>query len=83
MDAMILTKKSAVRLKTTQRAIKTMLGISLSDRIRSDEIQRRTRVMDLVSRVSELKWSWAGYAARQIPSRWTNKIIQVPQEPQK
>lgn len=71
MDTMILTKRSAVRLRTTQRAIKrAMLGIS----IRSDEIQRKTRVTDLVRRVAELKWRWAGHAARQIPSRWTNKI---------
>lgn len=71
MDTMILTKRSAVRLRAIKHA---MLGISISDCIRSDEIQRKTRVTDLVRRVAELKWRWAGHAARQIPSRWTNKI---------
>ncbi|XP_050306270.1 uncharacterized protein LOC126743283 [Anthonomus grandis grandis] len=84
---MTLTKRSAERLRATQRAMeRAMLGTSLRDHIRNDEIRRRTKVTDVMRRVAELKWRWAGHVARQDPSRWTNKMMQLckmSQEPQK
>lgn len=77
LETMTLTERSAERLRTTQRAMeRAMLGISLRDRIRNEEIRKRTRVTDVMRRAAELKWRWAGHVARQDPSRWTNKIMQ-------
>ena len=42
-----------------------MLGVSLRDRIRNDEIRRRTKVTDIAQRIACLKWQWAGYIARR------------------
>ncbi|CAH2211570.1 jg27617 [Pararge aegeria aegeria] len=43
-----------------QRAMeRAMLGVSLCDQIRNEEIRRRTRVTDIAQRVAKLKWQWA------------------------
>ncbi|CAH2231293.1 jg20612 [Pararge aegeria aegeria] len=45
------------RLRVTQRAMeRAMLGVSLRDQIRNEEIRRRTRVTDIAQRVAKLKW---------------------------
>jgi hypothetical protein len=54
------------RLNVTQRAMeRAMLGVSLRDRIRIDEIRKRTKVTDIARRIAELKWQWAGHIARR------------------
>ncbi|CAH2230492.1 jg18595 [Pararge aegeria aegeria] len=40
-----------------------MLGVSLRDQIRNEEIRRRNRVTDIDQRVAKLKWQWAGHIA--------------------
>ncbi|CAH2268857.1 jg27184 [Pararge aegeria aegeria] len=53
------------RLRVSQRAMeRAMLGVSLRDQIRNEEIRRRTRVTDIAQRVAKLKWQWAGHIAR-------------------
>ncbi|CAH2240261.1 jg2273 [Pararge aegeria aegeria] len=50
------------RLRVTQRAMeRAMLGVSLRDQIRNEEIHRRTRFTDIT--VVKLKWQWAGHTA--------------------
>ncbi|XP_050298560.1 uncharacterized protein LOC126737626 [Anthonomus grandis grandis] len=53
-----------------------ILAVTTYDHIRNDEIQRRTKVTDVMRRVAKLKWRWAGHVARQDLPRWTNKIMQ-------
>ena len=65
------------KLKVTQRAMeRAMLGISLRDRIRNDEIRRRTKVVDIAQRISKLKWQWAGHIARRTDGRWGRKVLE-------
>ncbi|CAH2229309.1 jg17058 [Pararge aegeria aegeria] len=53
------------RLRVTERAMeRAMLGVSLRDLIRNQEIRRRTRVTVITQRVAKLKWQWAGHIAR-------------------
>lgn len=53
---MTFTQKSVNRLRMYQRAIKgLMLGISLRNRIRNDQINRRTGVLDVVETVARNK----------------------------
>ncbi|CAH2210916.1 jg7571 [Pararge aegeria aegeria] len=48
------------RLRVTHRAMeRAMLGVSLRDQIRNEEIRRRTRVTDIAQRVAKLKWQLA------------------------
>ncbi|CAH2251142.1 jg11821 [Pararge aegeria aegeria] len=63
------------RLRITQRAMeRAMLGVSLRDQIRNEEIRRITRVTDIAQRVAKLKWQWAGHIARR--TRWGLKVLE-------
>ncbi|CAH2268389.1 jg15843 [Pararge aegeria aegeria] len=63
--------------RVTQRAMKrAMLGVSLRDQIRNEEIRRRTRVTDIAQRVAKLKWQWAGHIARRTDGRWGLKVLE-------
>ena len=57
LETMTLTERSLNRLRTTQRAMeRAMLGISLRERIRNENIRRRTGVTDVIERIA--KWQW-------------------------
>ncbi|CAH2239804.1 jg20737 [Pararge aegeria aegeria] len=61
------------RLRITQWAMeRAMLGVSLRDQIRNEEIRRRTRVTD---KVAKLKWKWAGHIARRSDGRWGSRCL--------
>ena len=65
------------RLRVTQRAMeRAMLGVSLRDRIRNEEIRRRTKITDIAQRVAELKWQWAGHVVRTADGRWGPKVLE-------
>ena len=65
------------RLKVTQRAMeRAMLGVSLRDHIRNEEIRKRTKVTDIARRIAKLKWQWAGHIARRTDGRWGRKVLE-------
>ncbi|CAH2234461.1 jg17763 [Pararge aegeria aegeria] len=65
------------RLRVTQRAMeRATLGVSLRDRIRNEEIRRRTRVTDIAQRVAKLKWQCARHKARRTDGRWGLKVLE-------
>ncbi|CAH2248399.1 jg6199 [Pararge aegeria aegeria] len=65
------------RLRVTQRAMeRAMLGVSLRDQIRNEEIRRRTRVTDIAQRVVKLKLHWAGHIAWRPDGRWGLKVLE-------
>ncbi|CAH2229986.1 jg17506 [Pararge aegeria aegeria] len=64
-------------LRVTQRvAEKAMLGLSLRDQIRNEEICRRTRVTGIAQRVVKLRWQWVGHIARRTNGRWDPKLLE-------
>lgn len=74
LETMSLTKKSANKLRTSQRAMeRSMLGISLRQKIRNEEIRRQTKVRDVIEEYATMKWRWAGHVARQQHDRWSYK----------
>ncbi|CAH2217531.1 jg25267, partial [Pararge aegeria aegeria] len=61
----------------TQRAMeRAMLGLSLRDQIRNEEIRSRTRVTEIAQRVAKLKWQWAGHIAQRTDGRWGLKVLE-------
>ncbi|CAG9565546.1 unnamed protein product [Danaus chrysippus] len=65
------------KLKVTQRAMeRAMLGVSLRDQIRNEEIRRRTGVTDIARRIAVLKWQWAGHIARRTDARWGQRVLE-------
>ncbi|CAH2228324.1 jg4603 [Pararge aegeria aegeria] len=53
-----------------------MMGVSLRDLIRNEEIRRSTIVTDIAQRVAKLKWKWAGLIARRNDGRWGSKVLE-------
>lgn len=75
LETMAMTRKTANQLRVMQRAMeRAMLGISLRDRQRNEDIRQRTRVVDVIERFAELKWQWVGHVARQDQAKWTAKL---------
>jgi hypothetical protein len=73
---MAITVKHAEQLVITEKAMeRSMLGISLRDRFRNEEIRMRTRVDDVAQRLATAKWQWAGHVAREDPDRWTARAV--------
>lgn len=63
---MSLTKASVHKFKTTQKAMeRVMLNVSIKDKIRNEEIRRRTKVTNIVKDIAKMKWRWASHVARQ------------------
>ncbi|CAH2240751.1 jg4232 [Pararge aegeria aegeria] len=52
---------------------RAMLEGSLRDKIKNEDIRRRTRVTDLAQRVAKQKWQWAEHIARRTVGRWGGK----------
>ncbi|CAH2209543.1 jg2202 [Pararge aegeria aegeria] len=52
-----------------------MLGVSLRDQIRNEEIRRRTR-SEIAQLVAKLVWQWAGHIARRTDGRWGLKVLE-------
>lgn len=76
LETMTITQKSAKLLRVAQRAMeRAMLGISLRNRVKNEEIRRRTKIPDIMQRVAHLKWQWAGHVAREDTNRWTSRIV--------
>lgn len=76
-ETLTLTKRSANRLRTTQRAMeRAMLGVSLRDHLTNEEVRRRSGVQDVIEKIVTLKWNWAGHLARIRDDRWTKQIME-------
>lgn len=76
LETVTLTANSGNRLRICQRAMeRAMLKISLRDKIRNEEIRRRTGVADVIERVARQKWQWAGHVARNNV-KWTKVLMQ-------
>ena len=69
------TREMEQKLITTQRAMeRKMLSISLRDRERHTEIRKRTKVKNIMEKIKESKWRWAGHIARTVDNRWTKRL---------
>ncbi|CAH2254211.1 jg14379 [Pararge aegeria aegeria] len=55
---------------------RAMLGVSLRDQIKNEEIRRRTGVTDIAQRVAKLKWQCAGHIARRTDGLWGLKVLE-------
>ena len=77
-----LTKRMRDKLCTTQRSMeRAMLGISRLDKQTNPSIRQQTGLQDIIIRIKQLKWQWAGHVARITDNRWTKNITEwVPLE---
>ncbi len=69
------TKALENKLRTTQRAMeRAMLHISIRDKVRCEDIRKRTGVKDIIYKIKQAKWRWAGHIARRTDNRWTRRL---------
>lgn len=67
LETATLTMNSANRLRACQRA--------MANRIRNEDSRQSTGVCDVVKRMANHKWQWAGHLA-DSNSKWTKTLIQ-------
>jgi len=60
-ETLTLTKMSAMKLERTQNGYK--MGINFRDKVRNEEIRKRTRVQDVIECTAKRRWKWAGHIA--------------------
>ncbi len=77
-----LTKTETQRLQTTQRSMdRSIIGIRKKEKTRSEDIRKRTMMVDTGYKTKKLKWKYAGHTARLKPVRWGNKVeVWTPHE---
>ncbi|KAJ0169495.1 hypothetical protein K1T71_015082 [Dendrolimus kikuchii] len=72
-----LTAGLVHKFKVAQRAMeRAMLGVSLMDKIRNEDIRKRTKVTDIARKISKLKWQWAGHVCRRTDGRWSKRVLE-------
>ena len=68
-----LTKYQRVKLAVTQKSMeRSMLNITLKDKIRNEVIRSKTKVKDVTDKVYRMKGQWAGHLARMKNNRMKN-----------
>ena len=66
-----LTKHQKGKLAAAQRSMeRSILNVTLKDKIRNDVIRERTKVKDVIKETREKKSRWAGHVARMENHRW-------------
>ena len=64
------TKYLEQKLRTAQHAMeRSMLNITLRDKVRNSEIRNKTKVKDIIEKIKEAKWRRAGHVARRDDNR--------------
>ncbi len=72
-----VTKRMQERLKTTQRSMeRAMIGVTRRDRRTNEWVRQQTGVQDIIVRIKQLKWQWAGHVARMNDDRWTKAVTE-------
>ena len=77
-----LTKHQKNKLVVAQRSTKrAMLNITRRDRIRNEIIRSKTKINDIIEKVSKMKGQWAGHIARMRNNKWAkNSTEWTPRE---
>ena len=77
-----LTRKQYQRVQINQRRMeRSMLGITLKDKIRNEDLRRKTKVKSIASVCCRLKWKWGGHVMRQGNFKWTTQITKwIPRQ---
>ena len=71
------TKFLEQKLKVAQHAMeRKMLHITIRDKVKNVEIRNKTNVKDIIERIKEAKWRWAGHIARRDDNRWTKRLTE-------
>ena len=72
-----LTNRQKEKLAVAQRSMeRAMLGVTRRDRIRNEDIRKKTKVDDIVEKAEKSKGQWAGHLARMNTNKWARKLTE-------
>ena len=70
-----LTKQAQNKLAAAQTKMeRSMLNITYKDRKTNIWVREKKKVIDIISNVRKMKWSWAGHINRLKDDRWTTRV---------
>ena len=70
-----LSETKLKELTIAQRKMeRMMLGVTLRDKMKTEDIRRKTQVKDIIRAVKEAKHRWAGQIASRTDNRWTLRV---------
>ena len=70
-----LTKQAQNKLADAQTKMeRSMLSITCKDSKTNIWVKERTKVINIISNVRKMKWSWAGHINRLKDDRWTSRV---------
>lgn len=58
------TEKTSKTENVSKRDKKSMLGVTLKDRKKTEDIRSTTNVEDILKKIKQLKWRWTGHMAK-------------------
>ncbi|KAI5716778.1 hypothetical protein M8J76_012324 [Diaphorina citri] len=61
--------------RVVRRMERAILGVTLRDRKRNTWVRERTKMIDVGTRMWELKCNWIGHVLRRNDDRWTKEIL--------
>ena len=77
VETWITTIHLEQKLMTAQGATeRRTLNITIRDKIRNFQIRTQTVVKDLMLKIKEAKWRWAGHLKRREDNRWTKRFTE-------
>ena len=63
------------KLRVTERAMeRIMLGVTRRDKVRNEDLRKKTNARDIIQEIKTKKWRWAGHLARRKDNRWTHNV---------
>lgn len=72
-----IIRRQMSKLQVCQRRMeRTILGVTLRDRIEKTEICQRTGVRDVAETAKSLKWNWAAHVAHMNQGRWARRVTE-------
>lgn len=70
-----LSKHHRDMLQHCQRAMeRSMLGFRKADKKRNTFIRAKTKVTDILTKIDQLKWRWAGHTLRSPQEKWSKTV---------
>jgi hypothetical protein len=53
---------------------RSMIGVKLIDKIKKEEVRKKTKVPDILTHIDHLKWRWTGHMLRCPGNKWSQQV---------
>ena len=73
-------KEEGLMRRTEMRMLRWILGISLRDKIRSEDIRKRSGVTDIVDKMQESRLRWYGHISRREVEQDIRRVMEMEVE---